>query len=91
MLIHTFLRSHAIGICLIWPIAQGQYEIKYLCSVPSHRSKGVEECLIGLALKYCKGKGATRVEVRFDEEPIRQYQQDVLRGILTEKFGFSQI
>ena len=65
------------------------YEIKHLSSVPSHRNKGVEECLINLALKYCKTKSACKkVVVKFDEEIIREYQSKVLPSILTDKFGF---
>lgn len=81
-------RSHAIGLCLVWPSSVGQYEIKHLCSVPSHRGKGVEECLLGLALKYCKSKGAQSVIINFDEAPLREYQESVMRQIITEKFDF---
>lgn len=50
----TFIyRSHAIGLCLIWPTAeQGTYEIKHLCTVPNKRTTGVEEALLSLALTY---------------------------------------
>jgi hypothetical protein len=51
----------------------------------------VEECLLGLALKYCKGKGASTVEIRFDEAPLRDYQEAVLNTIITEKFGFKKV
>jgi predicted acetyltransferase len=56
--------------------------------VPSHRGKGVEECLLGLALKYCKSKQATIVTIKYDEPNIVQYQRDTLTAIITEKFGF---
>ncbi|TNV77950.1 hypothetical protein FGO68_gene5615 [Halteria grandinella] len=81
-------RSHAIGLCLVWPTPDGQFEIKHLCSVPSHRGKGVEECLLGLALKYCKGKGAKEVTIKFDESPLREYQEGILRELITSNFGF---
>ena len=71
--ITNFYRSHAIGLCLVWPTGEKEYEIKYLCSIPSHRGKGVEECLLMLALRYCANKGATKVHIKFDEEPIREY------------------
>ncbi len=67
-------RSHAIGLCLVWPSdLAGEFEIKHLCSIPSHRGKGVEECLINLALKYCKNKGAKKVYIKFDEPKIKEY------------------
>jgi hypothetical protein len=54
------------------------FEIKHLCSVPSHRGKGVEECLLGLALKYCAGKQARKVVIKYDEPAIIEYQRTVL-------------
>ena len=57
--------------------------------MPSHRNKGVEECLINLALKYCKNKAnCKKVCVKFDMEIIKEYQETVLREILVDKFGF---
>ena len=70
----VYHRSHAIGLCLVWPVSEDTYEIKHLCSVPTHRNKGVEECLINLALKYCKNKSScSKVIVKFDEQIIKQY------------------
>ena len=78
-------------MCLVWPTGSGAFEIKHLSSVPSHRGKGVEECLINLSLKYCKSKKATSVTVKLDEDPIRQYQSTVLAPILTGKFPFKKL
>ena len=78
-------------MCLVWPTPTCGYEIKHLCSVSSHRGKGVEECLINLALRYCKSKGAASVTITFDEAPIKEYQNSVLKPILTEKFGFKPL
>jgi ribosomal protein S18 acetylase RimI-like enzyme len=68
-------RSHAIGLCLVWPVdgSPSTYEIKHLSCVPGHRNKGVEECLINLAIKYCRCKGAKKVLVPFDEPLINTY------------------
>lgn len=67
-------RSHAIGLVLAWPESSpSEFILKHLCSVPSHRNKGVEEALLSLVLGYCKGKGATKVTVRLDEEPMKGY------------------
>ena len=83
------IRSHAIGLCLAWPTTnENEFEIKHLCSVPSHRDKGVEEALLTLVLTYCKNKGATRVIVKFDEINIKHYQTQVLKQILIGKFNF---
>lgn len=70
---NSYYRSHAIGLCLVWPSDNQTYEIKFLTSVNSHRNKGVEECLLGLALKYCKGKQAQNVYIKLDEPLIKEY------------------
>jgi hypothetical protein len=38
----------------------------------------VEECLLGLALKYCVGKQARKVVIKYDEPAIIEYQRTVL-------------
>lgn len=68
------VRSHAIGLCLAWPTGgDKEYEIKHMCSVPSHRDKGVEEALLALVLTYCKNKGAKKVIIKMDEVNIKHY------------------
>jgi ribosomal protein S18 acetylase RimI-like enzyme len=84
-------RSHAIGLCMAWPLGNNEYELKFLCSVPSQRNKGVEEALLTLALEYCKNKGATRVIVKFDDKDLEQYNTQVLKPILTDKYDFKSI
>lgn len=66
-------RSHAIGLCLAWPLGNKEFEIKNLTSIPSHRNKGVELALINLALGYCKTQNAAKAFVRFDETPILEF------------------
>jgi hypothetical protein len=76
----------------VWPTSSADvFEIKHLCSVPSHRGKGVEECLLGLALKYCAGKQARKVVIKYDEPAIIEYQRTVLSQVITEKFGFKKV
>ena len=65
---------------------EGVYELKYLCTVPKKRQEEVEEALLSLALDYCKGKGAKKVLVRFDEAPLKKYNEDILLKVLVEKF-----
>ncbi|CDW72511.1 UNKNOWN [Stylonychia lemnae] len=81
-------RSHAIGLCLAWPAAENEFEIKHLTSVPSHRNKGVEEALISLVLGYIKEQGGTKVVVKLDEPKLKDFQKSVIVPILG-KFGFS--
>ena len=48
-------RSSPIGLALAFTSEiDGIYEVPFLVATPSHRNKGVEACLLGLILKYCK-------------------------------------
>jgi hypothetical protein len=49
------------------PLSNGEYQIKFLCSVPNKRDNGVEEALLSLVLEYCKNKGAIKAVIKFDE------------------------
>ena len=41
-----------------------------------------------LVLDYCKGKGAKKVIIEFSEASMQKYNEQVLRSVLIEKFGF---